>query len=255
MPGRDGPLGRPCVCIGPLGREQHERNARFTSRAGFTVIELLIVIGVLSILLSILLPVFSSVREASLRARARMEVTALAQAVIQYKNIYGYWPGMVTESGGALKIETFSNPAGYLDWPLVSNYSNTWFTVSVRTSGGSSGSPANYVKENTLYRSLLPFDARNSAANNRNPLNPQRIRFLDLKGESDITHVSLPDPWGHEYIVVMGLNPTTTFTHEFQREGAGTLYRLTTSNMVAFALSLGGDSTKTNSYIFSAGVQ
>ena len=218
--------------------------------------ELLIVIGVLSILLSILLPVFQNVRASSLRSRARIEATALAQAVIQYKNVYGYWPGMVSAAENRLKIEPTPNkPAEYIDWPLVSNYSNTWFKVNVRTQGDATpGSQASYVTDNLLYRSLLPFDAKNTAQDNFNPLNPQRIRFIDLKGETDITHVSLPDPWGREYIVVMGLNPQTLFVADFQIEGASN-YRLTTSNMVAFALSLGADSSKTNSYIFSAGVQ
>lgn len=224
------------------------------SRGGFTVLELLVVIGLFSVLLSILLPVVNKAREATLRARAAVEANALAQAVVQYKNVYGYWPGMVTESGGELTVEPTPNkPAAAVDWPLVSNYSNTWFKVSVRSLDGSLDGEASYVPGNTLYRSLLPFDTRYAAENNRNALNPQHIRFLDLLGEEDITRVSRPDPWGREYIVVMGLNPSTTFHQEFKKDST-TLYTLTTSNLVAFAFSLGADTAKTNSYIFSAGV-
>ncbi len=220
--------------------------------SGFTVLELLIVIGVLSVVLSVLLPVFNKVREASLRAKARVEATALAQAVIQYKNVYGYWPGMVTEAGGALKIADAPNkPAGSIDWPLVSNYSNTWFKVSVRASDGSVNGEASYVTDNTLYRSLLPFDTRYAADNNRNPLNPQRLRFLDLKDEEDPLQVSLPDPWGNQYIVVMGLNPSTVFTHDFQTENGDVLQRLSVSNLTAFVLSYGADK---KTLLFSAGI-
>lgn len=219
---------------------------------GFTVLELLIVIGVLSVLFSILLPVFSKAREATLRSRAQVEASSLAQAVVQYKNVYGYWPGMVTESGGALKIEQAPNrPAGAIDWPLVSNFSNEWFKVSVRSLDGSVNGEASYVTDNTLYRSLLPSDRRNSADKNRNPLNPQGLRFIDLKGEDDPQHVSLPDPWGNQYIVVMGLNPSTVFTHDFKNQDGEVLHRLSISNLTAFALSYGSDK---RTLIFSAGI-
>ena len=224
------------------------------SRAAFTVLELMIVMGVLSILLSILLPVFHSARKASLRIRARIEATALTQAVIEYKNVYGYWPGMVKASGSQLQIAPTPNkPAGAIDWPLVSHFSNEWFKVYVTTSGGASGQEASYVDDNTLYRSLLPFDTTHPGTEkNLNPLNPRRARFIELADEQTPSRVSLPDPWGNQYIVVMGLNPSTTFTHEFRNQDTTLIQRLSVSNLTAFALSLGAD--KTN-LIFSAGVQ
>ena len=223
------------------------------SRAAFTVLELMIVMGVLSILLSILLPVFHSARKASLRIRARIEATALTQAVIEYKNVYGYWPGMVKASGSQLQITTLNKPNGYIDWPLVSRYSNTWFAVNVTLPGVAASQPASYVDDNTLYRSLVPFDTTHPGTEkNLNPLNPRRTRFIELADEQTPSRVSLPDPWGNQYIVVMGLNPTTTFIQEFRNQDNTLIQRLSVSNLTAFALSLGAD--KTN-LIFSAGVQ
>ncbi len=215
--------------------------------------ELLIVIGVLSILLSILLPVFHSTRKAALRSRAHIEATALAQAVIEYKNVYGYWPGMIkASSANQLKLNDDALENKALNWPLVSKYCNDSFKVTVRQSDGSV-KEANYVTDNTLYRSLLPFDSSHldtGAGKNLNPLNPQRIRFIDLTDEQSPSSVSLPDPWGNQYIVVMGLNPATTFTQDFTQNGT-LVQRLSVSNLTAFALSRGADSTN---YIFSAGV-
>ncbi len=220
--------------------------------AAFTILELLIVIGVLSMLLAILLPVFRTARKASLKARAKVEATALVQAVIQYKNVYGYWPGMVKASGTQLirNEDAFGNtPANTLDWPLVSKYSNTWFKVTTQT-----GNEANYLTDNLLYRSLLSFDtSRSGTEKNLNPLNSRRLRFLSLSNETDPDRVSLPDPWGNEYIVVMGLTPTATFTQNFSRDGA-TVQTLSVSNLTAFAISLGPDGTSSTNFIFSAGV-
>jgi type II secretory pathway pseudopilin PulG len=226
------------------------RHARRTT--GFTVLELMIVVGVFSVLLAIMLPVFRNVREASSRVRAKVEATALAQAVIQYKNIYGYWPGMVTETGGQLQITPTPNkPAGYINWPLVSHFSNTWFKVHVAVAGNVTAQEASYIDDNTLYRSLLPFDTRHPGTEkNLNPLNPQRIRFIEMEDEQAPTRVSLSDPWGNQYIVVMGLNPATTFTSDFMNQST-LIQRLSVSNLTAFALSYGADR---KSLIFSAGV-
>jgi len=233
---------------------------RFSSsrpRSAFTVIELMIVMGVLSILLSILLPVFHTVRKATLKARAKIEATALAQAVVEYKNVYGYWPGMVKEnSNGKLSENSDAIKTTTLNWPFVSNFSNTWFKVSVTTSDETK--EVNYINETTtpengnlLYQSLASFNK--SKDNNLNPLNPRRIHFVALSDETDSAHVSLPDPWGNEYIVVMGLSPSTPFTQTFTLKNTA-IQTLSVSNLTAFAISLGPDGQNSTNLIFSAGV-
>jgi len=226
---------------------------RIRDGKAFTILELLIVMGVLSILLSILLPVFTTARKATLRARAKVQATALAQAVVQYKNVYGYWPGMVKESGssGRLAENSDAMQTTTLGWPLVSKFSNEWFTVSVTTSGGAK---PNYITDNLLYRSLLPFDTIHSGDKNENPLNPRRIRFIDLDNERSPDEASLPDPWGNEYIVVMGLSPSTTFTQEFKNDRDTLIQRLSVSNLTAFVVCLGPEGKNSTNLIFSAGV-
>ena len=216
-------------------------------RAAFTVIELLIVIGVLSILFSILLPVFHTARKATLKARAKIEATALAQAVVQYKNVYGYWPGMVKEAGeNSVQANTFSSNNGDLNWPLVSRFGNDSFKISIQTQGGGS-SEAHYINDNLLYRSLLPFNTKYT--DNLNPLNPRRFRFVEMKHETQPDLVSLPDPWTNQYVVVMGLLPSTQYT--FANNGQTILIA---SNLTAFAFSWGAQGNGATNYIFSAGV-
>jgi type II secretory pathway pseudopilin PulG len=219
-------------------------------RAAFTVIELLMVIGVLAVLLAIMLPVFSKAREASKRARARVEATALAQAVIQYKNVYGYWPGMIIESGGQLTRNTAALTHTALDTPLVSRGSNTWFEVEARNPDGTTKN-VNYfpLSDNALYRALLPFDTRRSGDKNRNPLNSRRVRFLSLKGEEAPASVSLPDPWGKPFNVVMGLDPSCQTTLY-----DGTWPIVTFSNQTAVAFARAQTKLSTSLYFISAGV-
>lgn len=220
------------------------------SRTAFTVIELMIVAGVISILLSILLPVFHNARKAAMRSRARIEATALAQAAVQYKNVYGYWPGMVREAGeNSVQANPFSpdnRPSNYTDWPLVSRFGNDTFKVSIRAQDGST-SEANYINDNLLYRSLLPFNTKYT--DNLNPLNPRRFRFLEMKNEAQPDLVNLPDPWTNQYVVVMGLLPSTQYT--FVNNGQTILIA---SNLTAFAFSWGTQGNSGTNLIFSAGV-
>lgn len=69
------------------------------TRRGFSVIELLVVIGIVAVLLSILLPVFSKMRERSRRVVCASRVRDLAAAAISYAN----------DSEGRL-------PSGIRDW-------------------------------------------------------------------------------------------------------------------------------------------
>ena len=245
------------VHIAPGGRNGNA----FTRRPGagrrhtrrrvsaFTIIELVMVIGMLSALLAIVFPVFRKARDAAMRTQARNEATALAQAVLQYNNVYGYWPGTVKASGANLAInEDLNLSAETIGRPIVSRYSNTTFEVTATLSGNAE---TRYVDDNTLYRSLLPFDATRAGAQNMNPLNPQRIRFIDMSSEHKPDKVSMPDPWGNQYVVVMGLNPSTYYPLLLKNTDPALNQRLSVSNLTAFALSCGPDR---KSLIFSAGI-
>ena len=89
-------------------------------RTGFTVIELLMVIGVLSILLAISLPTIKTVHAAILRKRAESEASMLAQAVIHYKSEYGFWPGqLVVNQRSLLWVTRFQSGCCQMDSPIV----------------------------------------------------------------------------------------------------------------------------------------
>lgn len=62
-------------------------------KVGFTLIELLIVIAIIAILMGLLFPVTSAVRNAARRAQAANDVQQIVTAVGAYYNEYGRYPG------------------------------------------------------------------------------------------------------------------------------------------------------------------
>ncbi|MFA7172114.1 MAG: type II secretion system protein [Kiritimatiellia bacterium] len=225
---------------------------------GFTIIELVIVIGVMSVLLAISLPTVKSVRKAAERRKASIQATLLTQAVIKYKTVYGFWPGQLIKASGyttddpQLQLDsTFILMSGEIITPvIISRYGNDSFSVTV------TNTEPKYITGNYLYRALNTIDPETKIGPlyQPNPFNPKQIEFLGLDNRTNSDSVGYKDPWGNQFIVFMGLNPASTFTHEIKFDGAPSFY-MSVSNTTAFAFSRGPEANESRKYIYSAGVQ
>ena len=63
-------------------------HAKTTSRRGFTLVELLVVIGIIAVLVAILMPALSRAREASRRTKCQSNLRSLAQAMYLYAGAF-----------------------------------------------------------------------------------------------------------------------------------------------------------------------
>lgn len=75
------------------------------SKPGFTLVELLVVIGIIALLISLLLPVLNKARQRAWEVKCAANLHAIGQGMIMYVQDYGHYPG-------------FQSPEGYIVWPI-----------------------------------------------------------------------------------------------------------------------------------------
>ena len=94
----------------------------------FTLVELLVVIGIIALLISILLPTLSSAREASMRAKCLANLRTLGQTMHLYSND--------SDGEGMFGAYSLSPPP-----PGFTTYQQFWFAARVRDASGNRWDP------------------------------------------------------------------------------------------------------------------
>ena len=85
------------------------------STSGFTLLELIVVIGVIGILVAILFPAVAGMREKARAKEAAVTQKALEIAIRSFRTQYGYWPGPTPDS---YSIYTNSDQATLINYLL-----------------------------------------------------------------------------------------------------------------------------------------
>ena len=131
----------------------------------FTLVELLIVIGIIAILAGILLPVVNGAAKRADMTKAKAEITTLINAIKQFESTYGHLP----------------LPTAPTAYNATANLTANQYEDLIRVLQG----------KNPIYSSF--------GTSNLNP-NTRKTRFLDVVGN---TPGQFTDPWKNNYLIYM----------------------------------------------------
>jgi prepilin-type N-terminal cleavage/methylation domain-containing protein len=200
-----------------------------SSRRGFTLIELLVVIAIIGILAAMLLPVIATVKTKAKIAKARLQMSQIANAIAGYESAYGTMPvskaamNAASSRGADFTFGTANvanNQIGQVGGGLAS-------ILAV----DDAGTPFNDYQTNNAEVMAILLDLEyygdgRATINKDHVRNPNRTKFFNAEMVSDTTSPGLGkdgvyrDPWGNPYIITLDLNNDNKARDSFFRLGS-----------------------------------
>ena len=146
------------------------KNGIRKGQAGFTLVELLVVIKIIGLLVGLVSVAVPKAIESGMKAKAKGELTAIVSAVKAYKQEYGQWPVAKSQMDS------------------VADEYNSWY------------GPPTTERESKDLMKILSGDM--TVQKDGQTMNPKGARFL----EGAKTDGTFQDPWGKQYSVKMDTN-------------------------------------------------
>jgi type II secretory pathway pseudopilin PulG len=176
----------PGTCRG-VRRGEHLTNCAGESRCNaFTLIELVLVVGIITVLGGLVLSTVGYARKKGARARAETEIAAMSAAIENYKSDNGIYP---RGPASALTIGTVTIPANATD------------NLNARTRGNPTDTTDPTYGATSLYLYTL-LSGDNTGSVNRSPTGKSYMAFkpnmlLPAGGSGAVTAIA--DPFGNSY--------------------------------------------------------
>ena len=155
-------------------------------RRGITLLELLGVMLIFFIIWAFVFPAAEAMVDNSHRRQASADVHAIAAALVEYRRVYGVFPGATDEDVGRTDIAY-----------LVIGGDVPHGVVPAKSTG------ARDIDARHLWQALRPCDP--ASPESANPDNPRRIAFLE-PDHARVRDDLLVDPWGAPYVAVVDAN-------------------------------------------------
>jgi prepilin-type N-terminal cleavage/methylation domain-containing protein len=213
---------------------------REKSLPAFTLIELLTVIAIIGVLAGMIVPAVTRAKEKAYIAKAKVEMNQIIGAINQYNATYGRFPTS-KPARDALGTDnpdyTFGTYAGDAGGNTLVNKKG----ANLPAVGNKGTAPALRRNNSELIAILMDLDTfsnKSPTINTGHALNPQRIKFIEIKTVGDIRSPGIGldgvyrDPWGNPYIITMDMN--------FDNKCHDGFYRLASASRSAANVGLNG---------------
>jgi len=191
----------------------------FRRFAGFTLIEMLVVIAIISILAGMLLPVLASAKLKAMKSKAKYEMNNLAVAISAYDSTYGRMPATKEAALAANPDFTYGTmPAGLMmGAPPLNNAKGQPLPVVQNNNPNTHFQAPNSEVMAILMDAVTLPGGVTPTKNAGHIYNPQQNNFITphMSGDSIASTTKSSgvgpdlvyrDPWGLPYVISMDLN-------------------------------------------------
>jgi prepilin-type N-terminal cleavage/methylation domain-containing protein len=159
---------------------------------GFTLVELLVVIGIIAILAAMLLPAIAVAKKKAVVARAKQEMADIGSAIKNYESTYSRMPAPQLPQTGSADC-TFGYVPGGIAVPGTASIATNSAIIAI-------------------LMDLEKFANGNDTVNKNHVRNPQRQVYLNAPSASSTAQSGVGpdgvyrDPWGNPYVITLDLN-------------------------------------------------
>jgi prepilin-type N-terminal cleavage/methylation domain-containing protein len=170
-------------------------------RAGFTLVEMLVVIAIIGILAAMLLPVLAAAKTNALKNKAKIEEQGLVTAIQGYDSDYGRFPVSTNAQNAANGVSG--------DF----TYGTTGAANATFNQPTSDSINANNSEVVAILMDMQTYPGNGTQTLDYNHVkNPKQLKYLNatLAGDATLPGVGpdlvYRDPWGNPYVISMDLN-------------------------------------------------
>ena len=148
---------------------------------GFTLVELLVVIGIIAVLISLLLPSLNKAKEAANRAKCLANLRQLGHAMRFY----------ASNNNDQVPLCSYQNFGGHTFYVWLNDRAHGWGMLTMQDWQGTGGTgafkPCSYANPQTLYCPSVsdPRFQYNGQGNSFTPWNPNRVRASYMMRATD----------------------------------------------------------------------